>query len=50
MMTLFEMMTTEGWLTVMFGGMDSVGIDKQPEKNNNVIAVIFFVGYMIVGS
>jgi hypothetical protein len=50
MMALFEMMTTEGWLTVMFNGVDSVGIDKQPSKNNKTISIIFFVGYMIVGS
>lgn len=28
MLTLFEMMSTEGWLGVMFMGMDSVGVDK----------------------
>jgi hypothetical protein len=50
MMALFEMMTTEGWLTVMFNGVDSTGINKEPSKNNNPIAFIFFVGYMIVGS
>lgn len=30
-LTLFEMMTTEGWTTVMYSGMDARGIDKQPK-------------------
>lgn len=50
MLSLFEMMTTEGWLTVMWGGVDAKGIDKQPVKNNHTYATIFFVGYMIIGS
>jgi hypothetical protein len=28
MLSLFEMMTTEGWITVMWGGVDAKGIDK----------------------
>ena len=33
MMSLFSMMTTEGWLSVMYNGMDATGVDKQPKKN-----------------
>lgn len=50
MMTLFEMMTTEGWLTVMYDGVDAVAVDRQPEKDHRVVAILFFVGYMIIGS
>jgi len=32
MFALFQMTTTEGWITVMNIGIDSRGIDKQPEK------------------
>ena len=31
-LTLFEMMTTEGWLVVMYGGVDARGINKQPKR------------------
>ena len=27
MMCLFSMMTTEGWLSVMYNGMDATGVD-----------------------
>jgi hypothetical protein len=30
MLTLFIASTTEGWLEIMFSGVDAVGIDKQP--------------------
>jgi hypothetical protein len=43
------MMTTEGWLTVMYNGIDSRGIDKQPKENQNVVLVLFFVSFMVVG-
>ena len=28
---LFQIITTEGWLDVMYLGVDAVGIDKQPK-------------------
>lgn len=31
--TLFEMMSTEGWIDVMNNGIDAVGVDMQPKKN-----------------
>jgi hypothetical protein len=51
MQTLFEMMTTEGWLDVMYNGIDARGVDLQPKKNYNpIFSIIFFCGFMVVGS
>lgn len=50
MSTLFQMTTTEGWVDVMHDGIDSVGIDMQPKRNNNIYLVSFFVAFMITGS
>lgn len=44
------MMTTEGWVDVMYHGIDTNGIGKQPKKNANIYAIIFFLAFMIVGS
>lgn len=44
------MMTTEGWLDVMYDGIDSRGIHLQPKKNNNVAIALFFIAFMVVGS
>ena len=44
------MTSTEGWVDVMYDGIDSVGVDQQPIKNNNTWFVIYFVAFMIIGS
>lgn len=50
MSALFQMMTTEGWQNLMFQGIDATGIDMQPKKNTSVGMVIYFIGFMVVGS
>ena len=51
MLTLFEMMTTEGWMGVMYNGIDARGVDLQPKSdNNNYWSIVYFVGFMILGS
>jgi hypothetical protein len=50
MLTLFQMMTTEGWVEVMYNGIDSTGIDNEPTKNADLSTIIFFLAFMIVGS
>lgn len=50
MLTLFEMSTTEGWVAVMWSGVDAVGIDKQPEFEKQILWVFFFIFFIIVGS
>ena len=50
MVTLFGMMTTEGWLDVMFATVDSQGIDLAPELNLNPGYILFFSCFMIFGS
>lgn len=49
-LTLFEMMTTEGWLNVMYNGIDARDIHLQPKKNHNIYFALFFVAFMVVGS
>jgi len=52
--TLFEMMSTEGWIDVMNSGIDSVapvnGEMMQPKENNSSMPIIYFVIFMIFGS
>ena len=51
MMTLFQMMTTEGWLDVFHAGLDSRGVDQEPKMNSNMLVSIgFFITFMIIGS
>lgn len=53
--TLFEMMSTEGWIDVMNGGIDGISPDKdglpmQPKLNNSALPVGYFVVFMVFGS
>jgi len=52
--TLFEMMSTEGWIDVMNAGIDAVPHENkmpmQPKKNNRKLPIIYFVIFMVFGS
>jgi len=54
LMTLLEMMTTEGWIDVMNQGIDAVvpvnEVEQQPIEHNTDAMLLYFIGYMIFGS
>ena len=50
MSTLFQMTTTEGWVEVMFDGIDSTGVGLQPKEYANPYLIIYFIAFMIIGS
>jgi hypothetical protein len=50
MLTLFEMMSSEDWLTTAYRGIDTVGIDMQPQKNHSQIMLLYFLPFMIIGN
>ena len=50
MLTLFQLMTTEGWQDVMNSGVDSVGIEMQPIYNNNIFNSLYFIVFMLYGA
>ena len=50
LITLFNVMTTEGWIGVMWNAVDATEIDKVQVKNNDPIQILFFMAYMIACS
>ncbi len=48
-LTLFEMMTAEGWMEVMYSGVDSVGVGLQPKREAQAGWAFYFIGFIIVG-
>ena len=48
-LTLFESMTTEGWLNPMFSAIDSTEIGKAPVQNNKVYFSVYFCCFMVIG-
>ena len=49
-LTLFEMSTTEGWVDIMYKGVDATGIDKEPKENHNRLSALYFILFIIIGS
>ena len=49
MLTMFEMMSSEDWLSTMYRGLDTSGIETQPKENNRQIMLLYFLPFMIVG-
>jgi hypothetical protein len=50
MLTLFEISTTEGWVDVMYAGVDATGAYRRPKVNNEELWALFFVAFIFVGS
>ncbi|KAJ7374231.1 hypothetical protein OS493_007307 [Desmophyllum pertusum] len=49
-LVLFLVATFEGWIDVMHNAVDSTEVDQQPQKDSNMIAYIYFVAFIILGS
>jgi hypothetical protein len=50
MTSLFIIATTEGWIEMMFMGVDARGIDLQPKTNSRIYWQLFYVGFIVVGA
>ncbi|XP_031570121.1 sodium channel protein 60E-like [Actinia tenebrosa] len=49
-LALLQVATYEGWMEVMADAVDSTEVDQQPMFENNMLAYVYFVGFIIVGS
>ena len=50
MTTMFGMMSTEGWLDVMWNSVDSTQIHQAPQRGKHPAFIFFFIFFMIVGT
>ena len=50
MVTMFNMMTTEGWVSTMWHGVDSTAIHQAPKTGYSRSMIFFFVLFLIIGS
>ena len=50
MVTMFNMMTTEGWIEVMWHAVDATEINQEPRENNNQYFILFFILFLIFGA
>jgi len=50
MLTLFVVSTLEGWVEIMWKGMDVTEKDMKPRLNNTKYSFIFFFTFILIGS
>ena len=44
------MSTTEGWVGIMWNGVDATGINMQPQRDHRIQWVFFFILFILFGS
>ncbi|XP_065216673.1 sodium channel protein 60E isoform X2 [Planococcus citri] len=49
-LALFQVATFEGWMEVMQDAVDATGVDKQPQREANIYAYIYFVIFIVCGA
>ena len=43
MLALFTAVTTEGWATLMWSGIDAVGMNLEPQRSTNKYLIAYFL-------
>ncbi|MGH0151503.1 UNVERIFIED_CONTAM: hypothetical protein FKN15_052690 [Acipenser sinensis] len=50
LMSLFVLSSKDGWVNIMYDGLDAVGIDQQPVRNHNPWMLLFFISFLLIVS
>ena len=50
MVTMFNLMTTEGWIEVMWHAVDITEINAEPVHMNKPVYILFFIIFLIFGA
>ncbi|CAI5454353.1 unnamed protein product [Caenorhabditis angaria] len=48
LMSLFVLSSKDGWVSIMYQGIDAVGVDKQPIENYNEWRMIYFISFLLL--
>ncbi len=49
MISLFTLSSTEGWVKIMWEGVDAIAIDTQPTKNASKAWALYYILFEILG-
>ena len=47
-MSLFVLSSKDGWVSIMYQGIDAVGVDMQPIENYNEWRMIYFISFLLL--
>ncbi|KAM9314885.1 voltage-dependent T-type calcium channel subunit alpha-1I [Pholidichthys leucotaenia] len=50
LMSLFVLASKDGWVNIMYHGLDAVGIDQQPTTNYNPWMLLYFISFLLIVS
>ncbi|CAF1520054.1 unnamed protein product [Rotaria magnacalcarata] len=50
LLTLFVLSSRDGWVQIMYNGIDAVDIDMQPIKNYNEAKLVYFISFLLLVS
>ncbi|XP_051796823.1 voltage-dependent T-type calcium channel subunit alpha-1I isoform X5 [Acanthochromis polyacanthus] len=50
LMSLFVLASKDGWVNIMYHGLDAVGVDQQPVINNNPWMLLYFISFLLIVS
>ena len=45
LLALFVLASKDGWVNIMYTGIDAVGVDKQPIENYNEWMLVYFISF-----
>ena len=48
LMSLFVLASKDGWVDIMYNGLDAVGVDKQPQQNYNEWRILYFILFLLL--
>ncbi|KAI1724609.1 ion transport protein [Ditylenchus destructor] len=48
LMSLFVLSSKDGWVAIMYQGIDAVGVDLQPSENYNEWRMIYFISFLLL--
>ena len=47
-MALFVLSSKDGWVNIMYTGLDAVGVDQQPQENFNEWRLLYFISFLLL--
>ncbi|XP_061883383.1 voltage-dependent T-type calcium channel subunit alpha-1I-like [Entelurus aequoreus] len=50
LMSLFVLASKDGWVNIMYHGLDAVGIDQQPATNTSPWMLLYFISFLLIVS
>ncbi|XP_043279954.1 voltage-dependent T-type calcium channel subunit alpha-1G isoform X2 [Venturia canescens] len=48
LMSLFVLSSRDGWVNIMYTGLDAVGVDQQPEENYSEWRLLYFIAFILL--